>query len=518
MKYLKISNKGNLEIDNLVDIASSTKRFKYIIKDTSLFLLLVEKIIDQKTHDKIKEIYLNNVFLTDKEFDNKLNGFLPSDKFEISKKYFRNKNIGKFGTGLKQAYCYFLREDYKFRIFSGLTEFSIYKSKKLSAGVYSDFVTINGKITNLNVAFGIEDYNLGMSISEIWTNAIDEGEYKLEIIDENQIIGETGRTNFFLPYTEEIEEFHSKWNEYFSFEREDRVYIDNEDDERGVEIFSNSDGSLFNELLVYRRGIQVYKYKQPSIFHYRIDDLEITGSRVIRDRWDMDRKILDILANKAPKDIIKNLIKGLNNYNDAYESNLWDSWSFYNLSDSWKEALEGTKIVEKSKTQFYESSIKEAEKETQVLKLPSNLADTIISNNTASHVAGDFSSSKRKGIVLTDDMLNNDEYSSIEEIRELCLKHIPDKIYEGIYFYKSENNKAVVSLNKSIYVDLNNKETIQSLLVKINIENQLIKKYGDNLDSAYQPNVSSELSYLYLNQYNNDFEKIGKKDNLLLQI
>jgi hypothetical protein len=518
MKYLKISNKGILAIDNLVDIASSTKRFKYIINEQNLSLALEDKVISQEEKNKIEDAYLNNVFLKDKELEIALTSFINTSNISTLQKYFRNKNIGKFGTGLKQAYCYFLRESIDFKVFAGLNNFKIYKSKKLSAGLMSDFVTIDGNITSLNVAFGIDDYNLGMSISEIWTNALDEGEAKLEIVEEKDIKGEESKTCFYLQFTPEVEAFYNKWDEYFSFNRKDSIYKDGEEDEDGVEIFANPDGSLFEKTIIYRRGIQVYTYNRPSIFHYRIDSLKITGSRIVKDRWDLDNKILNILAHKAPEKAVRDLIEGLDKYEDCYETTLsWDSWAFVRLSKNWSKALEGTSVVEKNKETFYKTSIENTE--NKVVKLPSTLADKIIENKSASHVNGDFSSKGRDGILLREEDLDDEQKKYLDKIREMVDLYIPDKAFNDIQLYESNNGLLITTYKNDIYIAYNDNRRLDVyyLLIDILTENHLFKKYGEDHCDVYRPDINKELSEVALTYYNEDFKKLKEEPQISTQ-
>jgi len=511
MKYLKISNQGIMVIDNLIDIASSTKRFKYIIDDRNLSKIKKDSVIPNDKILKLKNNLLNHCFLTNVEFESALSEFLHSSYFTILKKYLRNRNIGTFGTGLKQAYCYFLRENINFRVFSDLQEFKIYKAKKLSAGIYSDFVTIDGKVTNLNVAYAMGDYNLGMSISEIWTNAIDEGSEILKIVDEKDIEGEIGKTCFYLEYNDNVKTFHESWNEYFAFNRTDCIYKDGETDISGIQIFGKEDGVPFDKMIVYRRQIKVFEYNRPSIYHYNIDDLEITGSRVIKNSGDMDDKIYTVLAQKVPKEVIKGLIKGFTKYKHTYESMItWDSW-MGSLSKHWKEAIGDAQIVETDKINLYKEQVIEKEKTHTIYELPSALTTSLIKKDYGNHVNGAFSSNGREGIILDEKEYSQDHIDFIYYIRDMCELFIPCKNYTSIGIYESSSSNIIISYEKEIFINWSiiNAYTTKELLVKINIQNQLLKKYED-YSAVCNRSVDIELSETVLNIHNNDFKFLNE--------
>ena len=417
MQYLKISNAGVIQKDNFVDIASSTKRFKYLINQKSLSLIKDDFILNDDEINILKTNLLNNSFLNENDLNSKLNYHLNNPNLELLQKYFKNRNIGFFGTGLKQAICYFLRENIKFRIFSSLDEIKITKEIKNSAGVYSDFLAVNGQVTNLNIAYGLGDYNLGMSISEIWTNAIDEGDYKLELVDENEILPELLRSVFYIEYNEDVEAFHKEWNLFFSFDRTDSIFKSTNQDDQTIEIFGNADETPFNNIIVYRRGIQVFVYPVPSIFHYRIDNLTITGSRVVKDKWEMDRFIFNCLGSKVPEKIVTSLLNGLTKYQDTYEFKLsWSNW-MGSLGDAWKGALKNVKVVEAERVSIYKTQIKESLQ--PVYSIPSNLTSLLIDNDTGTHVNGDLSKHGRSGTVIEPRNFYSEQDVFLKQIEEL---------------------------------------------------------------------------------------------------
>ena len=152
MKYLKISNKGLLDIEALTLLGASSKRGD-------------------------------------------------------------NSKIGMFGSGNKFAIAYFLRNGYELIIYSGTNKININLLEKEFRGNKFNIICFNGKETSITTDFG-KDWSLGSSIREFYCNAIDEGEHCMEFV--LNPIAEEGKTNIYIRTREEITQYVSNFDFYFA--------------------------------------------------------------------------------------------------------------------------------------------------------------------------------------------------------------------------------------------------------------------------------------------------------------
>ncbi|MEE9573481.1 MAG: hypothetical protein V3W20_10565, partial [Candidatus Neomarinimicrobiota bacterium] len=119
MKYLKITNKGELDI-RLVSLMGGTTK--------------------------------------------------SSDKFKI----------GQFGTGLKYVLAFMFRNNIDFKIFVGENECKIHTEIETIRNQDFEIICINNQRTSITTQMG-EDWKAWMIIREIWCNALDEGDAQKNI-------------------------------------------------------------------------------------------------------------------------------------------------------------------------------------------------------------------------------------------------------------------------------------------------------------------------------------------------
>lgn len=520
--YLKIKNTGILNVDNIKHIASSTKRYKYIINSVNLLSLFNKNIITEKEYNNLSDNLLNHVFFNDNDFNSSLKPYISNiNVYKDIYTYCTNTVIGKYGTGLKQAYCYFLREKMKFIIFSGEEKIVITSVKKISDGFYTDFVRINNLETDLNIAFGIEDYNLPMSISEIWTNALDEGDEERSVVEEKDIIGEAGTTSFYIEINDELNSFINNWNEYFSFERTDVIFESEISNDKKIQIFKKEDNTLFDKLIVYRRGIQVYTYNKQSAFHYRIDDIEITGSRVIKDRFQLDLRIHRILVKESTEEMIVFLLDLLNKHsNKIFEYNLYWSWDgVTDYNNNWSKVLAKPNIVvvESTRADFYNRKTTANE---QLYSLPSQMVDCLIKKDDINHLNGKNLLGNKAGLPVELNELENKYWKSIiEQLKIVFWKEHYQQVLDGVVFIKMMYESYNVFIeNKILYINIKflQNSTTENFISELIINLISIDKKEDDLITI-ETLLAKELIYkenmhyvntndkLYLYYYDNNF-------------
>lgn len=128
-----------------------------------------------------------------------------------------SSKIGMFGSGNKYAMAYLLRNNYDLKIFSGKDEIVIgFIEKKLRDQEFK-VITINNEQTSITTEFG-KDWTLWQSIRELYCNAKDEGDYSIEFV--NSIIPEENTTSFYIKSRSEITEFIGSFDDYFSDNKE----------------------------------------------------------------------------------------------------------------------------------------------------------------------------------------------------------------------------------------------------------------------------------------------------------
>lgn len=124
--------------------------------------------------------------------------------------------IGMFGSGNKYALAYLLRNNYEVRIYSGLNEIVLSLVEKKFRDKVFHVIVINGAETSITTEFG-KDWQLWQAIRELYCNAIDEGGQILEYVHHPQ--PEEGATCFYIKTRAEITNFVGDFDNYFSENR-----------------------------------------------------------------------------------------------------------------------------------------------------------------------------------------------------------------------------------------------------------------------------------------------------------
>lgn len=183
--------------------------------------------------------------------------------------------IGQFGSGMCHGINTCLRYGIIPIITSGADTFSFdCQERSMGDTKYNQvFAIINGVKRELGFAleFGALDWTkLEMGIREFVSNAIDQGDYRLEVVSE--ITNDDNRTSIFVEYTPTVEQYYLDINKHFlQFEGVDFVVGDNK-----------AEG-----LCVYRKGVSVFQRDNvKSLFRYNLNGLKVDESRNA-DEWDV---------------------------------------------------------------------------------------------------------------------------------------------------------------------------------------------------------------------------------------
>jgi DNA-binding transcriptional regulator GbsR (MarR family) len=120
--------------------------------------------------------------------------------------------IGNFGTGLKYTMAFLFREGIDFHIFSGKKEVNIELERETIGAIDFDIICINGHRTSITTQMG-NDWEAWMIVRELYSNALDEGDANYTVSD--VIEGVEGSTSIYLEFTAQIMEVLNNWNDYF---------------------------------------------------------------------------------------------------------------------------------------------------------------------------------------------------------------------------------------------------------------------------------------------------------------
>lgn len=222
MKYIKISNKGLIDINAFKLIGASTKR-----EDSS--------------------------------------------------------KIGYFGSGLKYSMAYMLRNNLNFSVYSGDKEIKIGTSNTNYRDVDFQVITINDEPTSMTTAMG-PSWLLWFVIREIYCNAIDEGSASIDMVDEIEL--NTDETSFYLEINSDIMEIVENWDYYFSMKRTNPIYDSNDiklfnSNPNGILIYRKGVQCHFDS---YTQGIFDYDFPNLTINESRVLDSMYNSKRIIM-KW-----------------------------------------------------------------------------------------------------------------------------------------------------------------------------------------------------------------------------------------
>jgi hypothetical protein len=223
--------------------------------------------------------------------------------------------IGQFGTGLKYAIAYFLRNDIDFKLFVGEEEIEFSVTDENISGKEFKEIYCDGKSMNITTQYGYQ-WNAWEAIREIYCNAMDEEEDSKTVIDGRAIIkGVSGKTTFYIGVTDAIKEVLDKWDDYFF---------------KGESLFENEKVAIYRntgtDLKLYKNGILIQSsgyYK--SLFLYDLKQANLNELRQYQGYLSGD--IAEALLSSC-KEVISLLLAAIADKakTDLYEVKL--DWSY----------------------------------------------------------------------------------------------------------------------------------------------------------------------------------------------
>jgi len=206
--------------------------------------------------------------------------------------------IGQFGSGNKYQLCYFVRNNYEYKVFSGTREIEIKTVPTKLRDQEVNVIYVDGKETSLTDQMG-PTWELWQSLREIYCNAIDEGDPNIEIVTDIQPV--EGETHFYIGFNSEINAFMENFDKYFA--NKDNV------------LFSCSIGKIMRKqgevANVYRKGIRCIDSHAPSIFDYDLNNIPINESRLIERGWQRDEEIWKLIQRCTDIRIIDKIFRNI---------------------------------------------------------------------------------------------------------------------------------------------------------------------------------------------------------------
>lgn len=213
-----------------------------------------------------------------------------------------DSKIGMFGSGWKYALAWFLRNQCTITIYSGTTKINIDTITVNHRDMLVKVITINGKQTSLTTEMGMK-WTGWMALREVISNAIDEGEFQLEIDGSLQPSKDT--TCIYIGVNEELEDVINNYNNYFSFNRKGGIVFKNTHKGGDVTFYLKDELSNMN---VYRKGIKCYEDNAiDTYFDIDISNADINESRLC-SYYDIETSIYNSIVKSDRFDIIKSIL------------------------------------------------------------------------------------------------------------------------------------------------------------------------------------------------------------------
>lgn len=258
--------------------------------------------------------------------------------------------IGYFGTGIKYAIATLIRIGAPVMIYSGLDNIKIEKVSEEMRGKTYETLVIGGRQTSVTTEMGI-NWKPWQAIREIYCNAVDEDESNIMVVDAPDqgidfLMGEEGKTVFYIGVTDEIKHVIDNWDDYFSNNRKDVVL-----DTPGFKVFYGR-----GKISLYRKGIRCYDSEVDSIYDYDLDDVAINEARIAESIYTVKRHIGKFWQERANSEMVRTLFDKCDK--EKFEYGL--EWLRHNdFNAAWKEVIGDRKIVPNSVAGYFPNELRD---------------------------------------------------------------------------------------------------------------------------------------------------------------
>lgn len=249
--------------------------------------------------------------------------------------------IGRFGSGLKYALAWLVRNNVDFKIFIGHQEVQITTRTERIQGTDFDVLYIDGERTSISSSMGT-DWEAWMIVREIFCNAIDEGDYERTITDEPT--GAEDRTTFCLQLIDGIKDTVDNWSDYFLYGT--------------APLYETKEFAIYPpgpHLSFYKNGVLIHRQKESTgVFNYDIKAAHINELREYKGYAVAD---LARIIKQLDRQYVEMFLSKLTDGHYEYEMD-YPSW-YGEWAQGWKDAIGQAKIIAHDDLQtFQERGIK----------------------------------------------------------------------------------------------------------------------------------------------------------------
>lgn len=262
----------------------------------------------------------------------------------LSTKRNNSSKIGRFGSGNKYALAYLLRNKIEFYIYSGTTQIPITTTKDSFNEMEYETIHVNGKATSLTTEMG-PDWVMWFAVREIYCNAIDEGQTTINVFD-TDVLGEfthnplPGKTTYIINIDQNFD--MDKWDSYFCEARNPIISGINVGG-AGFSIFPRIEKSAS----IYKKGIRCVAVDSnySSLYDYDFDDIGINESRVVEYNYFIYEAIARALTMVSDDNIIENILANCKNAK-LLETEALDRSSFtFSPESPWGRVISSKKLM-----------------------------------------------------------------------------------------------------------------------------------------------------------------------------
>ena len=233
-----------------------------------------------------------------------------------------NDKIGFFGSGLKYALAYLIRNNLDFKVFSGENEFKFTTKKEMLKDQGFDVICLNGVPTSYTTSMGPTWTQDWFVLREIYCNALDED--RCQLIKEIEMVNPVpGKTRIYIELTPSFTDIIREWDQYFSEDREPLFtannvytsYLGNSD----IPSKTNQDVKIFTKKggILYRKGIKCYENKN-LLYDYDFEAVNINEDRTAKDVGALSYCVLDLVGRLINEDYVKNILSTVEDPCDEY--------------------------------------------------------------------------------------------------------------------------------------------------------------------------------------------------------
>ena len=228
--------------------------------------------------------------------------------------------IGVWGTGLKYAVSYFLRNNIGLKVFSGEEEIKIRKQTVDVNGISYDEIKINNRKTGITTRLGLK-WQLWQALREIVSNAIDEGDFMVaRAVTPSK---KEGCTRFYIEVNDELDDILNNSDLYFSFYRSKDIrnptsrdgrasFYKIQNEEVTIPFHCIYIKEVPSPLIVYKKGIRVFKDDSViSVYDYEIGDIEINEERLVVNTASIAKKAWALMSTSDSKKMVKHFLEQL---------------------------------------------------------------------------------------------------------------------------------------------------------------------------------------------------------------